>query len=93
MTPSRYFRAGTHMAFGGLLLGFALIMVSSGSAEASPTRAAQGAKVAAAVADEPSQTSSIVNPSAGQQTSCDRSRKRLWVEGEGWIVRRVAICR
>jgi hypothetical protein len=24
---------------------------------------------------------------------CPRIRRRLWVEGEGWIVRRVASCR
>jgi hypothetical protein len=24
---------------------------------------------------------------------CYRARKRLWVEGEGWIVRRVTTCR
>ncbi|GJE58049.1 hypothetical protein [Methylobacterium trifolii] len=25
--------------------------------------------------------------------SCSRSRKRLWVEGEGWVVRRITTCR
>ncbi|WP_335645539.1 hypothetical protein [Methylobacterium durans] len=25
--------------------------------------------------------------------NCSRSRRRLWVEGEGWIVRRVTTCR
>ncbi|GEP10402.1 hypothetical protein [Methylobacterium gnaphalii] len=24
---------------------------------------------------------------------CNKSRKRLWIEGEGWIVRRVTTCR
>lgn len=27
------------------------------------------------------------------QTNCTRSRRRLWVDGEGWIVRRVTTCR
>ena len=27
------------------------------------------------------------------QDGCVRPRKRLWVEGEGWIVRRVTVCR
>jgi hypothetical protein len=27
------------------------------------------------------------------QEGCVRPRKRLWVEGEGWIVRRVTVCR
>lgn len=25
--------------------------------------------------------------------NCSRTRRRLWVEGEGWIVRRVTTCR
>ncbi|NEU14199.1 hypothetical protein G3T14_18990 [Methylobacterium sp. BTF04] len=25
-------------------------------------------------------------------TNCSRSRRRLWVDGEGWIVRRVTTC-
>ena len=26
-------------------------------------------------------------------TNCSRTRRRLWVDGEGWIVRRVTTCR
>ncbi|MCJ2080529.1 hypothetical protein [Methylobacterium sp. J-090] len=26
-------------------------------------------------------------------TNCSRARRRLWVDGEGWIVRRVTTCR
>jgi hypothetical protein len=29
---------------------------------------------------------------AASDTGCPRIRRRLWVEGEGWIVRRVALC-
>ena len=25
--------------------------------------------------------------------SCSKSRKRLWIEGEGWVVRKVLTCR
>jgi hypothetical protein len=25
--------------------------------------------------------------------ACPRARRKLWVEGEGWVVRRVAACR
>ncbi|KQT45394.1 hypothetical protein ASG52_14600 [Methylobacterium sp. Leaf456] len=25
--------------------------------------------------------------------NCSKLRKRLWIEGEGWLVRRVTICR
>jgi hypothetical protein len=27
-----------------------------------------------------------------EQLTCDRPRRRLWIEGEGWIVRRVPSC-
>jgi hypothetical protein len=30
---------------------------------------------------------------ATSDPSCARPRRKLWVEGEGWIVRRVAVCR
>ena len=42
-------------------------------------------------AKEPEMTSSV-GASAEAQPDCLRSRKRLWVEGEGWVVRRVATC-
>ncbi|WP_342353999.1 hypothetical protein [Methylobacterium soli] len=29
----------------------------------------------------------------GDTANCSRSRRRLWVEGEGWIVRRITTCR
>lgn len=25
--------------------------------------------------------------------TCNRARRRLWVEGEGWVVRRITVCR
>ncbi|MGU3360412.1 hypothetical protein ACLBWX_08775 [Methylobacterium sp. M6A4_1b] len=34
-----------------------------------------------------------VTESDDDAVNCSRSRKRLWVEGEGWIVRRVTTCR
>ncbi|WP_292508783.1 hypothetical protein [Methylobacterium sp.] len=27
------------------------------------------------------------------QANCSRNRRRLWVDGEGWIVRRITTCR
>lgn len=29
----------------------------------------------------------------GDTANCSRYRRRLWVEGEGWIVRRITTCR
>jgi hypothetical protein len=30
---------------------------------------------------------------ATSDPTCARARRKLWVDGEGWIVRRVAVCR
>lgn len=40
---------------------------------------------------DPQYTSSTAEDGEGT-VNCVRPRKRLWVEGEGWIVRRVTIC-
>ncbi|MEZ0171465.1 hypothetical protein [Microvirga sp. TS319] len=49
---------------------------------------AKGATVAAKDIEE---TGSLQTGSVDTST-CDRSRKRLFVKGEGWIVRRVTTC-
>ncbi|WP_244480165.1 hypothetical protein [Methylobacterium sp. Leaf465] len=59
--------------------------------------------LAAPVADQGPGKASVVAPtvtpvaavteSEDESVNCSRSRKRLWVEGEGWIVRRVTTCR
>ena len=46
-------------------------------------------KVAALAAKDPETTSSI---QPNTEPNCARSRQRLFVEGEGWIVRRVTTC-
>jgi hypothetical protein len=45
-----------------------------------------------AVADKEPETTGSVQPAANGDVACARSRKRLFVEGEGWIVRRVTTC-
>jgi hypothetical protein len=40
---------------------------------------------------EPATTGSVA-PAADEDANCTRSRRRLWVEGEGWVVRRVTTC-
>jgi len=42
--------------------------------------------------NDPATTSSIAVPAPAQDANCQKSRKRLWVDGEGWIVRRVTTC-
>jgi len=41
---------------------------------------------------EPATTSSLSKAPTDEQPACDRARRRLWVEGEGWVVRRVSTC-
>ena len=40
---------------------------------------------------EPEITGSVEKPPA-VEANCNQSRRRLWVESEGWIVRRVTTC-
>jgi hypothetical protein len=43
------------------------------------------------MAAEP-QTTGSIGKAADEGANCTKSRKRLWVEGEGWVVRRVTTC-
>ena len=38
------------------------------------------------------ETTSSIETKSPDDASCDISRKRLFVEGKGWIVRRVTTC-
>ncbi|MFH6786394.1 MULTISPECIES: hypothetical protein [Methylobacterium] len=38
-------------------------------------------------------TSSVATPAEADDAQCSTSRKKLFVDGEGWIVRRVTTCR
>ena len=97
MTPSPVHSLRRHSTFNGLLLAATLMLVCSSVAEASPAPAV-------VTASRPVQTGRLVTgagspaatpavPSAEQEVLCSRVRKRFWVEGEGWIVRRVSACR
>ncbi|MCB5176665.1 MULTISPECIES: hypothetical protein [Microvirga] len=73
---------------------------------AEPAFAARGADAGAAknaraqvttlaskdLASKDPETTSSITETASEDLNCARSRKRLWVEGEGWIVRRVTTC-
>ncbi|HEU6441289.1 MAG TPA: hypothetical protein VFF38_02920 [Microvirga sp.] len=45
-----------------------------------------------AVAVKDVEETGSIETDAVDTSTCDRSRKRLFVEGEGWIVRRVTTC-
>ncbi|WP_244476989.1 hypothetical protein [Methylobacterium sp. Leaf117] len=70
------------------LMGFG---VSGGGVMAAPA-ADQGP--AKASGSSPTITPvAAVTESEDEAVNCSRSRRRLWIEGEGWIVRRVTTCR
>jgi hypothetical protein len=65
-----------------------LLAAGLGTASAAPASDRAVAKVAEAT--------STVRPVAAEpeeEANCSRSRKRLWIEGEGWVVRRITTCR
>jgi hypothetical protein len=76
------------------------LMIAGASPSEAAKRPLPGAKSPAAYAStkapvaatDPATTSSIAVPAPAQDANCQKSRKRLWVEGEGWIVRRVTTC-
>jgi hypothetical protein len=67
-----------------------------GAAEAAPASHSVAAKpskqAVSAVSARDVETTSSVQPTTGSDAHCDISRKRMFVEGEGWIVRRVTTC-
>ena len=79
-----------------------LALVVSAIAWAAPAQAASAAVVRTkpaapveatqAAVKEPETTGTIEKASSTLEPNCSQSRRRLWVEGEGWIVRRVTTC-
>jgi hypothetical protein len=107
MTPSTLFNQRTIAPLSGRLRTFSAAAILAGvaclalPAQAAPAGPHQGQKVSAAsatkdkvstvAATEPETTGSVQS-GATEDLNCNRSRKRLFVEGEGWIVRRVTTC-
>lgn len=73
-------------AFAGLVLAGLTVV---------PASAAQPAGRSTTQVAEASQLSQPANATESEDDSanCNKQRRRLWIEGEGWIVRRVTICR
>ena len=58
--------------------------------------AAQGAPAADAttrVAEAAAPIRPVAAIERDDDTACSRTRRRLWIEGEGWVVRRITTCR
>jgi hypothetical protein len=81
------------MAVLAVTAGFGLAAERTDAADAGRSVATKPAKepVTVVAATDVETTSSIETKSA-DDASCDISRKRLFVEGKGWIVRRVTTC-
>ncbi|MCJ2135764.1 hypothetical protein MKK69_17170 [Methylobacterium sp. J-026] len=60
---------------------------------AAATAQAAGVPDATKVADASPQVHSATSADRDDEASCSRSRRRLWIEGEGWVVRRITTCR
>lgn len=61
---------------------------------AAPTSASAASATVTKVADvTPPVRPVSVTESEDETGNCSRIRRRLWVEGEGWIVRRITTCR
>lgn len=98
MTANRYSRMGAGFALSALLIGSIVVIAPMASAA---ERGGQGA-VRVAAADkiigakidgtDPAAGAAIEKDAAEGSPGCQRTRKRLWVDGEGWIVRRVTVC-
>ena len=104
MTPSTLFNQRTIAPLSGRLRTLASALIFAGLAcaalpvQAAPAVPHDGQKVSATkdkvstvAATEPETTGSVQS-GATEDLNCNRSRKRLFVEGEGWIVRRVTTC-
>jgi hypothetical protein len=76
-----------------VLAGFGLTAQRAEATHAGHAAAAKSAKEAVtSVSAQDVETTSSVQPNTASPSNCELSRKRLFVEGEGWIVRRVTTC-
>ncbi len=73
-----------------LILGATCALLSIASADARPTRTASAEPV---VQEAPSGVRPVSMTTPDSNQVCGRSRRRLWLEGEGWVVRKVSTCR
>ena len=83
---------------------FLLFSVAGATAPALAAPPQRAKAAATAPKSPPTAYSSVKSPNATPEpqlaaeapaeagTTCPKARKKLWVEGEGWVVRRVAIC-
>jgi hypothetical protein len=79
-------------SWGGWVTG-AVVLVATPLASplAAPAETRQAGKMRTAEVAAEDATGSVAK-SAEEEPGCQKTRRKLWLEGEGWIVRRVTIC-
>jgi hypothetical protein len=104
MTSIKGSSAKRNSLFGGWACAAASLGIAAGlifapmPAEAAPAIPAERSapkamkEKATAVAVKDVEETGSIEADAFDDSTCSRSRKRLFVEGEGWIVRRVTTC-
>ena len=65
----------------GAVLLFATLSAHAANGPAETKVAEAGSQVHAAAVER------------DDDATCSRARRRLWIEGEGWVVRRITTCR
>ena len=88
---SRFSRPAETAALAALILGVVLATVPLTTALAAPAGARQADRARTAEVAAVEMTGSLAKP-ADEEPGCQKTRRKLWVEGEGWIVRRVTTC-
>lgn len=72
-------------------------VIAAPAARAEPGASQRSARAATTdvLAATPAGPSAMLDGAASgdEAVACVRMRRKLWVEGEGWIIRRVNICR
>jgi hypothetical protein len=89
----RFLPLGGVLKIMAVTAGFGLAAERTDAADAGHSVAAKPAKEPVTlVAATDVETTSSIETKSSDDGSCDISRKRLFVEGKGWIVRRVTTC-
>ena len=93
---TRFFRGAAPLAL-SLIFGLPVVAAATSpaiaAAQASARTQLAAVELSKAGAAAEDSGSSEAKSAADDDAGCYRARKRLWVEGEGWIVRRVTTCR
>jgi hypothetical protein len=96
----RYSRTGAALATATLALATVFLVAGGSVSQAKPQKAEKSPKAAFTAMQsgggKPAEGLDAATTAAigkGEDGSCFTARKKLWVEDEGWIVRRVTTCR